>query len=115
MAKRNGGAMAPKMVSDPWATGSDAAYIRPKLIPDMELLPRDDSGGPEWDPYTQEWGDGGYVVGEKAHLSARGGSDDAEEEDEISDEPRTRAAKRAEGEKSVNPKRPNRSASESRE
>lgn len=100
---------------EPWASGSDAAYIKPRLIPDYELLPRDDSGGPEWDPYTQEFGDGGYVTGDKAHLSARGGSDDAELEDEISDEPRSRAAKRAEGEKSVNPKRPAKSARESRE
>lgn len=92
-------------VSDPWDSGSDAAYIKPKLIPDDELLPRDDSGGPEWDPYTAEFGDGGYVIGDKAHLSAKGGKDDDEVNDEISDEPRTRAAKRAEGEKSVSPRR----------
>ena len=77
----------------PWASGSDAAYIEPKLIPDFELLARDDSGGPEWAPYTQEWGDGGYVTGEKAHLSAHGGRDDDMEGDEISGEPRMRAAR----------------------
>jgi hypothetical protein len=54
-------------------TGRDAADTRPFLIPDFELLPRDDSGGPEWTPYTQEWGDGGYVTGPKAHLSPGGG------------------------------------------
>jgi hypothetical protein len=45
------------------------------------LLPRDDSGGPEWDAYSQEFGDGGYVVGDKAHLSASGGKDDPIEDD----------------------------------
>lgn len=70
-----------QMVSDPWRTGSDASYAEPRLIPDYELLPRDDSGGPEYQPYTQEWGDGGYVSGWKAHLSAKGGSDDPEEGD----------------------------------
>src|SRR5277367_205553 len=63
-------------------TGRDAAETRPFLIPDYELLPRDDSGGPEWQPYTQEWGDGGYTTGPKAHLSPRGGSKDPEDGDE---------------------------------
>lgn len=71
-----------QMVSDPWRTGSDASYIEPRLMPDYELLPRDDSGGPEYQPYTQEWGDGGYVTGMKAHLSAMGGSDDPQSGDE---------------------------------
>lgn len=62
--------------------GRDAAYIEPRLIPDYELLPRDDSGGPEWQPYTQEFGDGGYVTGAKHHLSAHGGMDDPDEGDE---------------------------------
>lgn len=64
-----------------YASGSDAAYIKPKLIPDYELLPRDDSGGPEWDPYTAEFGDGGFVTGDKAHLSAKGGKDDPQSAD----------------------------------
>jgi hypothetical protein len=59
-----------------YLSGEDASYIEPKLIPDYELLPRDDSGGPEWDPYTAEFADGGYVTGDKSHLSARGGKDD---------------------------------------
>ena len=59
-----------------YLSGEDAAYIKPKMIPDYELLPRDDSGGPEWDPYTQEFGDGGYVIGDKSHLSARDGEGD---------------------------------------
>jgi len=53
-------------------TGIDAADTRPFLIPDYELLPRDDSGGPEYAPYTAEWGDGGYTTGPKAHLSPYG-------------------------------------------
>lgn len=96
-----------------YKTGRDASYIEPRLIPDYELLPRDDSGGPEWMPYTAQWGDGGYVTGEKAHLSARGGRDDAEKEDEISSEDRSRAAKRAEGEGDWQPKSPRQSRKES--
>ena len=73
----------------------DAAGITPKLVPDYELLPRDDSGGPEWDPYTQQFGDGGYVTGDKAHLSASGGSDDpmATEGDEQDEQTRRGPAK----------------------
>ena len=78
-----------------YLSGEDASYIKPKLIPDYELLPRDDSGGPEWDPYTAEFGDGGYVIGDKAHLSARGGKDDdlATDGDEQSQGYRKSAAK----------------------
>lgn len=61
----------------------DAAEIRPKFIPDDELLPRDDSGGLGFDPYTAKFGDGGRVTGAKAHLSASGGGEDREEKDEI--------------------------------
>ena len=102
-------------VSDPWASGSDASYIKPKLVPDYELLPRDDSGGLEWDPYNAQFGDGGYVVGEKAHLSAKGGKDDDMVNDEVSTEPRERAGKRAEGERSVSPASPSRSSRLARE
>ena len=98
-----------------YASGRDAAYMEPRLIPDYELLPRDDSGGPEWAPYTQEWGDGGYVTGEKAHLSVRGGRDDEMEDDEVSSEPRSRSAKRAEGERTVSPNGPGSSAKYARE
>jgi len=68
---------------EPWASGSDAAYIKPKLVPDYELLARDDSGGPDYQPYTAEFGDGGFVSGEKAHLSAHGGVDDDDVGDEM--------------------------------
>lgn len=71
----------------------DAADMKPKFIPDYELLPRDDSGGPGFDPYTAEFGDGGRVTGAKAHLSVSGGSDDAKRGDE-----RNRSARR-EGDK----------------
>lgn len=77
-----------------YLSGEDAAYIEPKLIPDYELLPRDDSGGPEWDAYTQQFGDGGYVTGDKAHLAARdGGPDDPETEDEVDEQNRRGSAK----------------------
>jgi hypothetical protein len=49
--------------------GRDAADIKPKFIPDEKLLPRDDSGGPDYEPHHGEWDDGGYVKGEsKPHL-----------------------------------------------
>src|SRR5258708_28037378 len=86
-------------IKDTYARGNDAAYIKPKLVPDFELLPRDDSGGPEWDGYTAEWGDGGYSVGEneKGHLHTDAGRQHPQAEDEVSAEPREKAAKRAEG------------------
>ena len=65
-----------------YASGRDAAYIKPRFIPDYELLGRDDSGGPDFQPYTMEFGDGGYVTGEKAHLSAKGGESDPLDGDE---------------------------------
>ena len=77
-----------------YLSGQDAAYIEPKLIPDYELLPRDDSGGPEWDAYTAQFGDGGYVTGDKEHLAARdGGPEDAETEDEVDEQTRRGSAK----------------------
>lgn len=75
-------------------TGLDAADTRPFLIPDYELLPRDDSGGPEFTPYTAEWGDGGYTTGPKMHLTPQGyrnaGRDTPERGDEESRAPRSR-------------------------
>lgn len=111
---RGGGGRTAK---NPWTNGNDAASMKPRLIPDYELLPRDDSGGPEWDPYTQQFGDGGYVQGEKPHLSVRSSEpDDPLLEDIVSDEPRTRVAKRDEGERSVNrTKIPAKSKREARE
>lgn len=57
--------------------GNDAATIRPKLVPDNDLLPRDDSGGLGYNPYTAQFGDGGYSPGlnEKKHLMPRGGGE----------------------------------------
>lgn len=69
----------------------DAAEIRPKFIPDDELLGRDDSGGPEFTPYTAQFGDGGRVTGAKAHLSATGGGSDRMKGDEIDRSERGRA------------------------
>ena len=78
-----------------YLSGEDAAYIEPKLIPDYELLPRDDSGGPEWDAYAAEFGDGGYVTGDKSHLSARGGYEEPETNDEEDEQTRRGTAKPA--------------------
>lgn len=59
---------------------TDAAGIKPKFIPNAFLQPRDDSGGPEWDPHTAQFGDGGFVVGgdEKGHLATSGKGHDVE-------------------------------------
>lgn len=58
----------------------DAAEMKPRLIPDFELLGRDDSGGPEYQPYTAQFGDGGFVTGgDKKHLSVSGGKTDEQE------------------------------------
>ncbi len=52
----------------------DAAEITPKFVPDADLLPRDNSGGPGYKTHTAQFDDGGYVAGgAKAHLSATGG------------------------------------------
>lgn len=71
--------MAVKVNKSP-TTGSDAAYMEPALIPDEELRARDNSGGIDFRPYTQEWGDGGYITGgPKPHLS-RDSDGDGEED-----------------------------------
>ena len=91
-------------------TGDDAAYIAPRFIPDYELLGRDDSGGPEFNSYTAQFGDGGYVTGDKAHLSAKGGKDDAMNDDEQADDLRAKGAEKALGQTNVDsPKSPKRS------
>lgn len=74
-----------------YMTGNDAAYIKPKMIPDEELVARDDSGGPDFDSYTQQFGDGGFVTGDKAHLSASGGSEDTFKGSEVAMSERKRA------------------------
>jgi len=107
--------MARKENSKAYATGSDAAYIKPRLIPGFQLQPRDDSGGPDYNPYAQEWGDGGYVTGDKKHLSAYGGADDDEELDEVSAAPRSRDAVKNAVRASVNPPAPAKSRRLSRE
>lgn len=71
----------------------DAAEIRPKFIPNDELLPRDDSGGPGFEPYTAQFGDGGRVTGAKSHLSASGGGGDKMAGDEIARSERRRGDK----------------------
>lgn len=83
---------------EPWEGGNDAAGMEPKLIPDYELQGRDDSGGPDYDGYSASFGDGGFVQGEKAHLSVRGGKDDPEESDEQSERSRAKVANRDTGE-----------------
>ncbi len=69
----------------------DAAGIEPKFVPNTNLMARDDSGGPEYDPYTAQFSDGDFKIGAKPHLSVSGGTADTIEGTEISDKPRTAA------------------------
>lgn len=87
------------MANDRVYNSTDAAGIKPKLIPNYELMARDDSGGPEYDPHTAQFGDGGYVTGgdEKGHISAKGGTQHDAEGTELSDKPRTRGADNVSG------------------
>lgn len=59
-----------------YMAGNDAAYIEPKFVPNYQLLARDDSGGPDWDPYSATFGDGQEKRGDKAHLSANANDPD---------------------------------------
>lgn len=79
------------MPKEGYMTGDDAAYIKPKFVPNFQLMARDDSGGPEFDNYTAAFGDGEFKVGAKSHLSTSGGTEDAMEGDYRSDKPRTSA------------------------
>lgn len=54
--------------------GKDAAEIEPKFVPDDQLLPRDNSGGIDYEPRTAQFGGGGDIVGEKSYLSASSGT-----------------------------------------
>lgn len=58
----------------------NAIDMTPKLIPDDELLARDNSGGIDFDPYTAKWGDGGKITGgPKPHLAPSGSTGDTGE------------------------------------
>lgn len=77
--------------------GDDAAQIKPKFIPDYQLLGRDDSGGPDFEPYSAQFGDGEFKQGAKAHLSASGGDVEPLGGDERAQGVRTDGYKRASG------------------
>jgi len=79
------------MANDRVYNSTDAAGIKPKFVPNTNLMARDDSGGPEYDPYTQEFGDGDSRIGAKPHLSVNGGTADKIEGTEVSDALRTQA------------------------
>lgn len=72
---------------------TDAAGIKPKLVPNFNLMARDDSGGPEYDTYTAAFGDGEFKQGAKPHLSVSGGVEDKVDGDQRSDSPRTSRSK----------------------
>ncbi len=50
---------------------SDAATMKPRMIPMEDLMPRDNSGGPGFKKVSGDFGDGGKVTGPKSHLSVR--------------------------------------------
>lgn len=50
---------------------SDAATMKPRMLPDDELMPRDNSGGPGFKKMTGEFGSGGKVQGPKSSLTPR--------------------------------------------
>lgn len=77
------------MAKEGYLSGDDAAYIKPKFVPNTNLTARDDSGGPEYDPRTAQFGDGYEKEGEKSHLSASGGKSDPILGTELDDKPRT--------------------------
>lgn len=85
------------MANDRVYMSKDAAGIAPKFVPNTNLMARDDSGGPDWDPYTQQFGDGGEIIGAKPHLSVSGGTADEIEGTEISDSKRTAGYDKAAG------------------
>lgn len=75
-------------------SNTDAAGIKPRLIPDFQLLGRDDSGGMDFQPYTAQFGDGGFCQGEKPHLSWDGsGKEDEVDGDTRSQKQRTEVYK----------------------
>lgn len=86
------------MANDRVYNSKDAAGIAPKMVPNTNLMARDDSGGPDYDPYTQQFGDGGNIQGAKSHLSASGGKSDDITGTVISDKPRTRGYDKDAGE-----------------
>lgn len=50
---------------------SDAATMKPRMVPADELMPRDNSGGPGFKKMSGDFGDGGKVQGPKPALSVR--------------------------------------------
>lgn len=85
------------MANDRVYMSKDAAGIAPKLVPNTNLMARDDSGGPDYDPYTQQFGDGGDIVGAKPHLSVSGGKADKIQGTEVDDNERTKEYDRESG------------------
>ena len=78
--------------------GRDAAEMTPRLIPDFELLPRDDSGGPDYQPVAAQFGMGGFVSGgDKKHLSVSGGKLDEQDGTEQVSTSRARERNKGDG------------------
>jgi hypothetical protein len=59
-----------------WGKNESAAWIKPVIVSDEAVWPRDDSGGPDFRPYAAEFSDGGYITGEKE--MDFGGTDDGD-------------------------------------
>lgn len=76
-----------------YGAGKDAASITPKFVPPEELLPRDNSGGIDYESRTAVFGDGYDKAGEKASLSASGGNKMPMEGTEQSQKPGERGSR----------------------
>ena len=101
--------------STPWKSGSDAAYMKPRFVPNDKLQPRDDSGGPEDSPYTAAFGDGGFVTGEKSHLTTGMIDDNEMDLDMQTSQPRAKGAMKGGMLPKVATKSPGKSVSEQKE
>jgi hypothetical protein len=77
---------------------TDAAEIKPKLIPDEKLRTRDNSGGLGYElNHSGDWDDGGYIHGgAKGHLSAGGAGPGAGHKVNNEDSQRNKSFKRGE-------------------
>lgn len=66
-----------------WEAGESAAWSKPMTMDYEELTPRDDSGGPDYEPYLAMFGDGGVVEGDdpKNHLGPEGSGERLQDSD----------------------------------
>ena len=57
------------MAGNTYSGQSDAAVMKPRLVQGKDVMPRDNSGGPDFKKMSGDFGDGGKVQGPKPHLT----------------------------------------------